>query len=240
MPFPFLKLPTELRLEIYKNLLPEKRVYIHHNDLLPSGKVALSSNGITVASTCQQIQKEILPLLIKNELLVFLFHSRPTVLRWGRMLDCNTRLFTCMQEIYDAAALPEADRKAFVECEYGTVFKADALSFAKLAPAVQKLWFIIQGEDPEDYYEAGMELDDEELDEEKWELELRLYLRLESNNGNWLFEMAKKPHTVDWNFQRVGRGDGWQVVGRYVEDDDERMMRAQHIRDRFKYRLIAG
>ncbi|KAI9679732.1 MAG: hypothetical protein M1822_007338 [Bathelium mastoideum] len=162
----------------------------------------------------------------------------------GIEVGANTRLqFTYMQELYDTVALPKADRKAFVECEYDAFFEANALSFAKLAPAVQELWFIIQGKDPE-YFDDGFDTDEEDfyesdvdLDEEILALKGHIYRQLWRDNGDWLFEMAKKPHTKRWDFKGAGRADGWRVVGRYEEDDDKRTAWEQNTRDRWRYML---
>ncbi|KAI9658422.1 MAG: hypothetical protein M1821_002555 [Bathelium mastoideum] len=228
MPLPFTELPAELRLEVYGNLFPKRR-YIVHDDLSPSGKVAFTP----LAYTCRQMRNEIFLFLVKNKLLVFRFCSQPTASKWGRTLDCNTRLFACKQEIYDTTALPKADREAFVECEWNTFFEADALSFAKFAPAAQKLWFIIQGKGP-----WGFSVEDRVVDKEKRALGEHCYRQLVRNNGGWLFDMAKECHTFSWGFLRVGREDGWQVVGRYEEDDEKRMMWVQDTDDKLRCMLV--
>ncbi|KAF2231366.1 hypothetical protein EV356DRAFT_507140 [Viridothelium virens] len=223
MSFPFGELPAELRLEVYKNLLPARRVYVHYEDILPSGKAA-SFKGIPLACTCRQIQNEILQLLIREKLLAFSLPCSRAFESRGSALPRSIALFSYIQAVYETVSLSEKDRVAFVECDHLALHRNPPLEFAGHAPAVKQWWFAIptnnwprpprRGE-TEDYYRLRSA--------DRDATEYRLVEEVIQNTGHQLrpkglfFGIAHTPYSSRWRFEEGGPRGGWEISGCYQE-----------------------
>ncbi|KAL9084446.1 MAG: hypothetical protein Q9165_008084 [Trypethelium subeluteriae] len=254
MPFPFGELPAELRLEVYRNLLPKGRVYVHHEDILPSGKAAILKR-MPLACTCRQIQSEIVQLLIKDKLLVFYlpspFDRRSVQIGLAR----SVTFFGYIQAVYETIALSEEDRVALVECEYVYFYYGHGLEHANYAPAVKKWRFVISNFDQpgvaqQDNWEHYHQIFGMHSTEEEYEHMEEFICNPSSEwlSKGLLFEIEETPRSSRWTFEKAGQPGGWEIVGWYEEDAQVRrnwiefntLTWKYHYSHKPRYRINAG